>query len=319
MKINLHKYSFTEKIFNLTVEIIQKVLSLKDDKKVGFFGLLKENILFSSLYSSLYIDGCRLNKEQISLIANQKKVRVPFKQLCITKNTYDLWSFIPDCNGLNQNDLFLAYGELSKNLIDETQMIRDWEIPNTISSSLIPNKLSDLFKWLKNYELHMLLKSCIFHFEILTLQPFVIENGKIARAWQIALLSTINPIFKYIELEKQIYLNKQEYLSILASCQHSYDSTRFIEFLLNLILKSLNNLQRKLRSHIESTSNEMTKLLLVISDEPKSSAQIMKELKLKNQPNFYRRYLKPALKQRLIQRTDPNPKSRNQKYIRRNI
>ncbi len=165
----------------------------------------------------------------------------------------------------------------------------------------------------------MLIKSCIFHFEILCLQPFAIENEKIARAWQIALLNEINPVFGYIELEKQIYLHKNQYFETFNRSKQSYDSTYFIELMLNLILLSLKKLQNRLQEQVRSTKNEITRLLLVVSDTPKSSLQIMKELKLKNQPNFYRRYLKPALKQKLIQRTDPNPKSRNQKYIRRDI
>lgn len=90
MKINLHNFGVTKNILNSSIEIIDSLDSFKRNNKVGFFPLLRKNIFASSVTSSVLIDGIKLNKNQIDLIINQKKVFAPQSQIAITKNTIDL-------------------------------------------------------------------------------------------------------------------------------------------------------------------------------------------------------------------------------------
>jgi Fic family protein len=65
--------------------------------------------------------------------------------------------------------------------------------------------------------------------------------------WQQLLLAKENPIFKFVAVEELIKANQQEYYNVLSECDKLGDSTRFIEFSLNLILLALENYRKSIR------------------------------------------------------------------------
>lgn len=45
----------------------------------------------------------------------------------------------------------------------------------------VPSLTRDLLKWAKNSEVHMLIRSCVFHYELEQIHPFADGNGRIGR------------------------------------------------------------------------------------------------------------------------------------------
>ena len=84
-----------------------------------------------------------------------------------------------------------------------------------------------------------IIKSCVFHYEIEFIHPFEDGNGRIGRYWQTRLLMAVNPIFEFVPIEKLIRDNQKKYYEVLASSDRSGASTVFIEFMLDIINKSL--------------------------------------------------------------------------------
>ncbi|MEE0998529.1 MAG: Fic family protein, partial [Treponemataceae bacterium] len=103
----------------------------------------------------------------------------------------------------------------------------------------VPALMADLFSWLKTTDVHPLIKSCVFHYEFEFIHPFQDGNGRIGRLWQTAILKEWKEVFAWIPVESLIKENQAEYYNVLNSSDNNADSTTFIEFMLSLLLKTI--------------------------------------------------------------------------------
>jgi len=97
--------------------------------------------------------------------------------------------------------------------------------------------MKDLFKYLKT-DLQMLVKSCVFHYEMEFIHPFSDGNGRMGRLWQTLLLMQQYPVFEYLPFETLISKHQEKYYQALATSDKQGEST----FLSVSCCKSLTNL-----------------------------------------------------------------------------
>ena len=102
--------------------------------------------------------------------------------------------------------------------------------------------MADLFNWLKTSDVHPLIKSCVFHYEFEFIHPFQDGNGRIGRLWQTAILKEWKEVFAWIPVESLIKEHQTEYYNALNSSDNTADSTSFIEFILSLLLKTIDEI-----------------------------------------------------------------------------
>ena len=103
----------------------------------------------------------------------------------------------------------------------------------------VPDLVMELLDWVKTSQVHMLIRSCVFHYEFELIHPFTDGNGRVGRLWHTLLLSKWNPAFAWLPVESIIHDRQQEYYDAINVSNDAGESTAFIEFMLSAIKASL--------------------------------------------------------------------------------
>ena len=102
--------------------------------------------------------------------------------------------------------------------------------------------MRNLFNYVKNKNELTLIKSCVFHYELEFIHPFTDGNGRMGRLWQTLILIKDYPIFEFLPFETLISKNQSDYYRFLSLSDKEGKSTKFIQFLLQIINQSLEDL-----------------------------------------------------------------------------
>lgn len=102
--------------------------------------------------------------------------------------------------------------------------------------------MKNLFEYLQKSDEIELIKSCVFHYEMEFIHPFLDGNGRMGRLWQTLILMEKYPIFEFLPFETLINKDQEKYYKALAESDKSGDSTKFIEYMLGVIDDSISEL-----------------------------------------------------------------------------
>lgn len=319
--------------FTITNYMLQKSISISNKLgKISVYDslermpILRRNNKIMSIHSSLVIEGNSLAIEQVKDVINGKLVIGPQRDIQEVKNAYKAYEMIDKLDGFNEKDLLKVHGVLTY-LIDEEsgryrnhgEEVKDGDVVIFIAppEELVPGLMKDLFTWLINdEEVPLLIRSCIFHYELLFIHPFGDGNGRTARLWQNVILSKWNDIFKYMPIESQIKKYQEEYYKAIDDCNGNLNV--FIEFMLRMIDETLDEIIDKFKNESRNISDQVNKLLQIMDEDvPLSANEIMTRLNIKSKETLRGTYLNPSLKNGLIKMTLPDkPNSKNQKYYK---
>jgi Fic family protein len=160
--------------------------------------------------------------------------------------------------------------------------------------------------------------SAVFHYEFVFIHPFADGNGRMARLWHTALLYNWRSVFEYIPLESQIEKFQNEYYDAIAECHTAGNADVFIEFMLDMIDKILDDVIVQIANANADTTEYVKKLLNVMEyDVPYPATALMKELGLKSRETFRKNYMNPAIEMGAVRMTLPDkPNSKNQRYVK---
>ena len=201
-----------------------------------------------TIHSSLAIEGNTLSEGEVLAVLEGKKVVAPLKEIQEVKNAIKTYELYPKLNPFSIQDLLLAHGTMMSGLVDEAGMFRkggvgvfDGDKPIHIAppADRVRDLMSDLFGWLENADDHLLIRSCVFHYEFEFIHPFADGNGRIGRLWQSLILGRLNPIFEHLPVENMVYSNQQAYYHAINRSSDLGDSGPFIDFMLEEILNAL--------------------------------------------------------------------------------
>ena len=212
-----------------------------------------------TIHSSLAIEGNTLSEGEVQAVLEGKKVVAPLKEIQEVKNAIKTYELYPKLNPFSIQDLLLAHGTMMSGLVDEAGMFRkggvgvfDGDKPIHIApqADRVRDLMSDLFGWLENADDHLLIRSCVFHYEFEFIHPFADGNGRIGRLWQSLILGRLNPIFEHLPVENMVYSNQQAYYHAINRSSDLGDSGPFIDFMLEEILNALVEHQGKSNADI---------------------------------------------------------------------
>ena len=138
--------------------------------------------------------------------------------------------------------------------------------------------MSDLFDWLNRAEDHLLIRSCVFHYEFEFIHRFSDGNGRIGRLWQSLILRHLHPSFAYLPVENLVYSNQAQYYRAIEQSSKKADCAPFIDFMLGEILSTLKKHRGK-PSDVGITSDNPEEMVLqVIRQDVRASARQISEL-----------------------------------------
>ncbi len=209
--------------------------------------LRKQNRI-QTIHSSLAIEGNTLDIEHITAIIEKSRVIGPEKDITEVKNAIVAYDKLSTFNPFSIKDFLKAHGILMRGLVDNPGNFRRKQVGimkgENVSHiapgfDMVPGLMNDLFDYLKNDNDLGIIKSCVFHYEMEYIHPFLDGNGRVGRYWQTRLLMEINPIFEYVPIERVIKENQEKYYKVLEQSDNRGESTLFIEFILDAINKSL--------------------------------------------------------------------------------
>lgn len=244
-------YEGTQLIINLSIEI-GKLLGIIDSNylRLPKTSLRKENRI-KTIASSLGIEGNTLSIDQITTIFENKKVIGPKKDIIEVKNAIEIYSRLSELNPLNEKSFLKAHSIIMKELIDNSGEYRTGGVGIFKGDQLahmtppawnVSNLMKNLFNYAKTSKDNNIIKSCVFHYEMEFIHPFMDGNGRMGRLWQTLILMQENPVFEYLPIEQEIKENQEEYYRKLSESDKEGISTKFVEYMLERIKRSLESM-----------------------------------------------------------------------------
>ncbi len=212
-----------------------------------------------TIYSSLAIEGNNLSESQVEDILDGKKVVAPLREIQEVKNAIAAYDNFAKLNPFSISDLKKAHKLMMSGLVKNAGKFRtggvgvfkgDEAVHIAPPAERVDVLISKLFDWLKNSDDHLLIRSCVFHYEFEFIHPFADGNGRIGRLWQSLILAKLNPIFQYLPVETMVHDNQQKYYKAINDSSVSADSGAFIDFMLGEILKALKTHRKSEKSGI---------------------------------------------------------------------
>jgi Fic family protein len=185
-------------------------------------------------------------------IIDGKTVVAPIKEIQEVKNAIATYNLYPTLNPYSVKDLLKAHGVMMQALIDDAGRFRRGGVGVFSEQGLVhmappaervPFLMDDLFAWLQSSKDHLLIRSCVFHYEFEFIHPFIDGNGRTGRLWQSLILGRLHPLFEHLPVENMVYANQQAYYDAITASTNAGQSGPFIDFMLNEIFKTLKSHQ----------------------------------------------------------------------------
>jgi len=271
-------YDVTTDILKYITSIAEKLGEVKANYLDKPSPQLRKHNKIKTIHSSLSIEGNTLSEVQITAILDNKRVIGPQKDINEVLNANNVYEFITRFNPHSPKSFLEAHKILMEGLVKSPGKYRSKDVGIIHGSKVahvapqpgnVPTLMNQLFNYLKKDRDISLIKSCVFHYELQFIHPFDDGNGRMGRLWQTLILMQEYPVFEYIPFETLINSSQEDYYAALMASDKEGHSTRFIEYMLSVINKSLDELttershklseEERLKYFLELTENEFSR------------------------------------------------------------
>lgn len=274
-------FKITSQIIDLISQISEAVGEINSlENSPRHLELRKENRI-KTIHSSLAIENNSLSLEQITAIIEGKRVLGSPNEIQEVKNALQAYELLLTLNPYEEKDLLKAHKLMMADLVELNGKYRkdgvgifdgNQVVHLAPPADRVPFLMSDLFEWLKNSDVHPLIKSCVFHYEFEFIHPFQDGNGRMGRLWQTVILKEWKSVFAWLPIETLIKENQVEYYNALNSSDSDANSTNFTVFMLQTILRTIKEIietEKKitLKITVKITANQK-KILEAIKQNP---------------------------------------------------
>ena len=244
-------YDITAQILKLISSISIKIGEVNANYLNKQSPQLRKQNKIKTVHSSLSIEGNTLTEDQVSAILDNKRVIGPKKDIDEVINALKVYDSLGNLNPYSSNSFLDAHKILMRGLVNEVGVYRKQSVGIVQGEKLahlappfenVPFLMNDLFDYLKSNDELTLIKSCVFHYEMEFIHPFIDGNGRMGRLWQTLILVQEYPVFEFLPFETLINSTQVDYYKALSVSDKSGKSTPIIEYMLDVIDKSLSEL-----------------------------------------------------------------------------
>lgn len=244
-------YEISTKILELITSVSEKIGEVNASFLIKSSPNLRKQNQIKTIHSSLQIEGNTLTKQQITAILENKRVIGPSKDIKEVQNAIKVYESIADFKFDSISSLLKAHETLMHGLIENPGAFRKQGVGIVKGSKVehlappaenVPHLMKDLFDYLGNEDEIILIKSCVFHYEMEFIHPFTDGNGRMGRLWQTIILMSKYPVFQYLPFETLISKSQGDYYKVLSICDKTGKSTLFIEYMLSIVNDTLTDL-----------------------------------------------------------------------------
>ena len=244
-------YVITQTILKLITSISEKIGEVNANYLNKQSPTLRKQNKIKTIHSSLQIEGNTLSQEQITALIENKRVIGPEKDVTEVLNAIKVYENLESFKATDEKSFLNAHQIMMKGLIanpgkyrnKSVGIVKGLEVAHVAPPfENVPFLMKDLFRYLKKSDEITLIKSCVFHYEMEFIHPFLDGNGRIGRLWQTIILMEKYPVFEFLPFESLINKTQKEYYESLALSDKAGNSTVFIEYMLEVIDQSLGEL-----------------------------------------------------------------------------
>ena len=247
-------YKITGRILRLISEVSHKIGEINASFLVKQSPELRKRNRIRTIQASLAVEGNTLSIDQITAVIENKRVIGPAKDILEVTNAIEVYDQLKKLKPFSERSFLAAHKTLMKGLIKNAGQYRRSGVGIVKGSQLahvappsgnVSFLMKDLFEYVKNNEAPLLIKSCVFHYEMEFIHPFSDGNGRMGRLWQTLLLMQEFPIIEFLPFETLINKNQKEYYRALSTSDKQGESTIFIDFMLETVNESLEELLKE--------------------------------------------------------------------------
>src|SRR5690606_16096922 len=291
-------YEITPTILKFISSISEKIGEVNAKYLIKTNPTLRKQNQIKTIHSSLSIEGNTLTLDQITAIIENKRVVGPEKDILEVLNALEVYKNIRKLKPYDEKYFLKAHKLLLAKLVAKPGKYRTQGVGIVKGSKVehlappfenVPCLMKDLFEYLKDKSELTLIKSCVFHYEMEFIHPFLDGNGRMGRLWQTLILMQEYPVFEFLPFETLISKNQKEYYKALSESDKEGKSTKFIEYMLKIIDTSLSEIletsskklseKDRMTIFLELNKNEFTRKDYMNYFKDISSATASRDLK----------------------------------------
>jgi len=227
--------------FSITPQILNAVARISE--QVGAMGRgllesqpqLRRRNRIKTIAGTLAIEGNTLTEEQVTAILDGKRVMGNALELAEVQGAIRAYEAVADLDPFSVESFLNAHRLMMGDVLSASGKFRtggvgiqkgEHVVHIAPPADRVRGLMNELFGWVRNSEIHSLIKSSVFHYEFEFIHPFADGNGRMGRLWHTRLLGDWNPLFLSLPLESAIRDNQEGYYAALEASDrlHSFYS-----------------------------------------------------------------------------------------------
>ena len=305
-------FKYTQHIVNNLLKITQSRETILSAKLIPKWEVsLRRDALIRSAHASTAIEGNKLTLEEVSQLAQGRKITATRKEKQEVLNYLHVLTNIEkyhEDGKITEKLLLKLHKDVAKETLENPQHEGTYRkvqvyVGNKITGEVVfmPPKVEEVQKLVQNLlewinqekELNPVLLAGLAHYEFVRIHPFVDGNGRTARALATLILYTRDfDIKRFFALDDYYDSDRNAYYAALKSVdKNTLDTTHWTEYFTDGVLISLTRVKEKILSfsikrtgpQIALTEKQMKIMEKVVANGKITSGEIQEQFKISRQ------------------------------------